>query len=855
VTLTARFEGLVKYLGTTKNAYLDLINAMGQYRGEESRLLSSSYFGQVAVQQKQNNLDQNSLNSTVAAIKADPNLMAKLTPQEKSALNNPNDLNFPRRMAEAADRIGAAADKLNDAATYSSRLAIGRREVERDKQQGGQALAASTGLGQQVTEKSQDFSTRLDALSTLTQGDRTKAGGALTNDINSFIGQLNARLPATSGAGKQFVQDAINTLRGLLNQVAAAIKPSQEEIKQAKADAAEQRRQEAELRKRPLIQQSDIDSVGQALGLTLGRGNDSSPAAKARENALHARGLTPATGDTSAHTITGGVARDFGVQGLSDAQANRMAATIRAQLQAMGIDALVQFETGVGKNQGTGRHIHVSVRPGTRFSKDKTDQQADAYDADLSAAQTTLDQSDLTKKLKDVSKATTTGTFNAAVQAATDALTKVNADIKNQALDELAAKGFGPNSPQYQARMQQVDQEIAQNVADFQQKIADNINKSVEKQLTAADRAFELATSSANANLKLAQGQVTGLDAYSLRNKVPDYTKQLAQDRAAQAQEALDRATQAALPARIASVQGALTSAQDKLGTLTDPTAIASVNDEITKLTTQLKDLQATKDALDAQLGADGLIPKTWTDAINQAATAFEHANGASNTFAQDLQMSLGGALQNVSDGLATMFTNILDGSQTALQAFGNFAKGIIQYMLQIVAKAAATKILSLLFNLVGIGAAGAGGSGGWSTASGSIGGGGGAVMTFEGGRIGDPDLPIERLKGGEVTNGSPTADSVRTKLAMGEWVVQKKAVDSVGNQFMARLNQHGAKALDTLGSMPSIDMKNHTETNVYVVPPEQKPTLSKNDVLVIMNDDMMNGDSKRLIQHIAKDS
>ena len=48
----------------------------------------------------------------------------------------------------------------------------------------------------------------------------------------------------------------------------------------------------------------------------------------------------------------------------------------------------------------------------------------------------------------------------------------------------------------------------------------------------------------------------------------------------------------------------------------------------------------------------------------------------------------------------------------------------------------------------------------------------------------------------------------MRTNLARGEWVVRKRAVDSVDNQFMARLNKHGDKALEDLQSTPSIDMK-----------------------------------------------
>src|SRR3546814_12202114 len=64
----------------------------------------------------------------------------------------------------------------------------------------------------------------------------------------------------------------------------------------------------------------------------------------------------------------------------------------------------------------------------------------------------------------------------------------------------------------------------------------------------------------------------------------------------------------------------------------------------------------------------------------------------------------------------------------------------------------------------------------------------------FNGGLVG-------RAEGGLVTEGVPNRDSVATKLARHEFVVQKSAVDSVGVDFMRDLNRRGARALQGLNS------------------------------------------------------
>jgi TP901 family phage tail tape measure protein len=537
------------------------------------------------------------------------------------------------------------------------------------------------------------------------------------------------------------------------------------------------------------------------------------------------------TGGTRINDGVGG----YSIEGKSPAQAELKASTIRNALANAGIDATVTIDNAT-------KRIVVSVRKGTRFTKDRTDTNADKFDAKLAQAQVSIDQTQLANDLVDVAKATTDETQKAAINNAMVSLDALNKSIKDAAEKELASQGLGELSPEYQAKMMQVQQTINENVENFNQKVTDAILKSIKKQGEIAQTAFEKATAGAEQSLAVAQGQLTGLDAYSLRNKVPDYVKSLASDRVAQAQENVTRAQYAATPALQAAKEQEIAAAQ---AALTKPNVNADqINAQLATLNVELEKIKANREALAAQLGAGGLLPQTFSQGLDQAIQAYRQANDVGQTFSQNVLMNMGGALDEVNNGLTTMFTSILDGSQSALQAFGTFAKGIMQWMVQLAAKAVATQVFNLLLNAVGgaVGGKAAASSSGPSMGLDSL-----ALGRYEGG-------PIYRAAGGEVTNGDVSKDSVDAKLARGEWVMQKSAVDSVGSGFMARLNQHGSKALDSLQSMPKLDMRNHTETNVYVVPPEQQPTMGPNDVRVILNDELMNGDGKRLVQHIASD-
>jgi TP901 family phage tail tape measure protein len=844
VNLTSRFQGLAKFLTNAKDKYGDLMQAMQRYRQEALQTQNAYLNSQISTFGEQASMAQG--RATTLANEALSSGRYNNDPRLIQALKQPRLLGNASYIADAGETRNDPV--LRELSKNVGTLAMATAEQNIARQQRDSVRTQATTGGQSLEQRTLASESALTKFTSLSQDEQRAQAPALRAQVQAIASETAARLanPKTADAARATLRTWEVRANAVLKGVDAALAPTKGEIKAAAAAERERKASERTAsRNETLVTQADIDKFGQDLGLTLGSGVRT----KAEQNSLHARGVTRATGDTSSHS-NGGVARDFGVRGLDDGAAERMAATLRAQYRAAGIEARVKYERG-GPNDGTGRHIHVDVRKGAKRRSDRSEELQDNNELDIARSQSSLDEEDVKIKLKDVAQASQ-DTFDAATKAARAALDKLNGGLESLALQELATSGVAPGTPEFSAKLLQVRQSIAQNKAEFEQKIADAIIKSTEAQIESAQTAFDQQTSGAAGTLAYSQASAGGLEAYSLRNRVPDYVKQLANDRIGAGQENLARVQYAALPSQIAAQQAAIAAAiatSDKEGVTEQTQAkIAGMNVELEKLI-------ANREALAAQLGAGGLVPTTLGAGLEQAIQAFRQANVLGNTFSQDLIMNMGGALEQVNGGLTSMFTSIIEGSSSALGAFASFSKGIMAYMVQIAAKAVATKLIGLLLNFASIGVGGTASGGGNAAASGSAGSvslGGRSVVPFVSNFKGGPITGYER--GGEVMNGSRSRDSVNSKLARGEFVMQNSAVDSVGTEFMAQLNQHGARALDGLQAMPKLDMQTKTETNVWVVPGDRPQTMGPNDVKLVLTEELMYGDTKRLVQHIVRE-
>jgi len=853
VTLMSKFEGLSKYLVGVTGDYGSLMNAMRQYRAEASGTMQTILSGQISAQGQVASAALAAGRGVRSRIFGNSALMSQLRPNERAALQQPRDPANARIIAEAGERLNN-----NDLRELSKQLGINAQALGEQRVATSQlnaTMTQNTAAGQSLTDRTAKAEAGLAELAGLNGKARTSKANEARESARAVVAEVDRRL-ARGGPNDPAVaqlNEWKSRAQAVVTGVAAALAPTKDEIKEAN-----------KVEKQPKITQADIDGLGKALGLAMGRGHDDSPAARARQDAMHRRGLTPATGNTSGHTAPGGVARDFRTGPISNEQGARLEAAAKKYFADNGITGLfIQYENGKGKGQGTGPHLHVSARRNARRTGPASDGgDALAIQDALNQSQTQIDQRTYSTALKNIKGTATQELFQSTVTAAQTALDKLSADLMRDALNDLAKQGIVNDAdPRFQERMTQVKEAIAQNKEQFQQAVADGLIKSTERQIKAAQTAFDLSMKPFDDRLAAAQGSVAGLGLYSNRF-TPDYVTQLAQSRVSQAQEAQVRARAASLPTLISNDEGTLASLQSQMasgfgkdGTPLEGNALETVRQKVQELTKSIADLRTEKSNLDAQLGASGLVPTTFSDGLTQAIENFRQAHNLTQTFKQDVIDNLGGAIDMVASSLTDMFTGILTGTQSAIGAFANFAKSIIRYIQEMVAKIIASKILGMLINLVG---SWVGSNVGPSTSTTVPGNPEGSSSFFDFGSLGSfnggpAGAPIGRLQGGIVANGSEARDSVQTRLAKGEWVIRKKAVDSVGNDFMAQLNAHGAGALKAMQTVPALPKPAHQETNVWVVKPDQLPQPGPRDFIVAVQEDILSGgETAKLIKHVS---
>lgn len=211
-------------------------------------------------------------------------------------------------------------------------------------------------------------------------------------------------------------------------------------------------------------------------------------------------------------------------------------------------------------------------------------------------------------------------------------------------------------------------------------------------------------------------------------------------------------------------------------------------------------------------------------------------------------------ALQSVVDGLgehvaAAMF-EFVTGAESAEDAMKNMLRGILNSIAQAASQMVANQVIMALFSSLG-GMFGGGGTG----MAGSPSSYGSSFRTaFNGGYVGAFN------NGGLVSSGKTQRDSTFAKVAKGEFIVRKEAVDAVGLESMHQLNnltKSSAKsraAARGVANRASDVVVPKTETNVYLLdktsPP---PAMGPNDVVAVVNDNIIrSGQTKTLIKKVA---
>jgi TP901 family phage tail tape measure protein len=98
----------------------------------------------------------------------------------------------------------------------------------------------------------------------------------------------------------------------------------------------------------------------------------------------------------------------------------------------------------------------------------------------------------------------------------------------------------------------------------------------------------------------------------------------------------------------------------------------------------------------------------------------------------------------------------------------------------------------------------------------------------------------------------APFRDSVLAKVMPGEAILNKSAVDMIGEDHLSQVNAMGNRRLSAVTPMAAQQKREPDQVNVYVVAPNHKPQMTKRDVIAVISDDIQTGGmTKKLIKQV----
>jgi TP901 family phage tail tape measure protein len=839
LSLMGRFKEFAAAVDVTaEHSLANLITALKTARGEIQQTLAAQAMMAGDASRTVAQTQSNEVDNIGAKVTSNPQFR-RMTPTQQAQIwewyHNPN---ARTPMATAQISSMSVPERGDSPAAAQLRRDIGAMTAAQNKST--QAFESATSMYQSAADATRAQSAEMkgwqDSLIALSKPGTSEA--TKNGLITSMLAARNRELTDTSPAAQsraRVLQTFIERAQSTLNSTGHFAEP-----KASRAERTEPR---------PLVTNSAIISaVKDEFPFLRASGGGGGTRTLAQHRSIYSRiGKPPPEG--SLHLGTNGIAQDFGLpKGARLTEDQLILADGTVITKAQFSEALTRQgmrpDEVLFRHAGTGPHIHAGYRKNRRTST-PTER---AARVDVSNEKMGLDNAsrELTTQVKNLSDFTSNEMFAAGVEKAKGSFEAWRKQLTDYTNSDILSKNMLPNEAK--VRITEMQDQIRQKQEELQSKIADAIVGNLERQLKAIDEAAERSLAPLRNRLATSQGQLEGLDRYGVAKNVPDYVRVLAQKRVSEDNEALIKAQLPAKAGQLASKESALGQAQLALNAqgLT-PEQLAVANERVLSLTNSVITLREEYANMQAQAGAPSQIVTTLSGNVTQALQAWRELHVSGKNYAQLLGEEVGPAVDALQGNFATFFDDIFSGARSVGQAFGDMAKSIIRYIQQIVAKLLATKLIELLtslaLNFIGRSPAS-------SANQIQVNTGGNIFGSFNGG----PARIHGRANGGLVTDGYTGRDSALHNLAKGEYVMRSASVRSVGEDFMRDLNNNGARALQNQGKVPVIAAPAKQEMAVYVVAPEERPSLTPNDVIVTMQQDLMKGGmTKKLIKHIAQ--
>ena len=451
------------------------------------------------------------------------------------------------------------------------------------------------------------------------------------------------------------------------------------------------------------------------------------------------------------------------------------------------------------------------------------------------------------------------------------------------AVDQIEA--MNPTPEQRTRMLETAARKSAELRAEQVNKIADTLAKVlknfIDSSLETIEDGFNEAMRPTQRNLAIAQGRVQGLSNPIGNQNTPEYLKTVMQNRADQAADINRQAEIGANENRITQllalaeqVRGDKAEIEARLDDMlnfveqTSPeedsnvivvkgqinetrVALRGIDEELGNIEQETEDLIDANAALKASYDVLNQVPTTFGSGMKTAIEAVKIEIGAADGLGQELIKNLDQPLRAVHQSFKGFFSDIMSGTTSLGQAFENMAKRIIDAILEMVAVALANQFFSLLAGVLFPGAPQAGLLGDVTNTMAANPG-----IFWRGGQVGSGGSGTIRgyYGGGQVAGGLPTRDSTLINAAQGEYIIRRPAAQSIGKGFLDAINARGAHALKDAGpTMNIMAAQQQAPVNVYVVAPEEKPSMGPNDVLATFSNDVLKGGvTKKLIKQVA---
>lgn len=877
INQTARFAELSSGLHGTKMGYMDLINAMIDYRGEVAKNAASNatavvisktnlrddiYRGVDANKDSFQNLNYTSGPEKTAAAVGKENLGAGLAAQTKiqdqlnilNRIKNPNAgiISLITLLQERKDLMVRAASlnlEINTAQTlvdtYNTKSSAGGRR--RDEQ------VVEAGLGFAEGQRGNKD----------TPGSGTPTINATMATAKRNVQTINKLLENKdiSDGRRASLLDDKSRLENLMNGVVSAT--ARDEREAAKGAGSDRATAGQDIKAPALANMVR----GEFKGANVYSTGTRSLQEQQRLYDLYksGKGALAAVPGTSKHG-TGNAFDMTPIEGVSLDQ-------VTAFIESKGVEVTSAIPE---LNPATGRtHWHFQWKPKSSSYANKQSSEADKaakelqslmeYEAgaNVRAATDNLDTLGIQAKNGKVNAAGASTQFevlSAALRETRLAKFDIERPTEGLGADALKQRGLARTAE---------EAAITANLAEYHEKIwgylGDGIKLALDMASELVEQQLEQANRTADVKLNRIQAQIGALDNDTNRGHIDAGTRYIFGQEEKRRKLESDQAKIANSDAAANQLGTSINVAKVAAGNLGAGAAQDEANKAILDQEAKLNDIYAQRSILMASVATqtEKVYPLSLLERIRGGIGLWRENSGAMDSFATTVGNNIEPMLNNLTDGFSDFFSSIANGTKSFKQALGDMLRSFIGFVQQMIIRALALYVIQQLIGLVAPKTAGGtpGQFNGNVTASNPGGlvpigsfNGGPVVATrglFNGG-------PTHRLMGGgAVKNGFSTKDSADYQLAHGEYVIRNKSVKDLGLPFMDAINKQGKAGLSKMGGAGSAFMniqQPKQETNVWVVQDKQQASMGPNDVLVTIHRDILqNGPTKRLIRQVAQ--